>query len=76
MKTRGYLEKAAKAREVFENRKYKHEGEVTLDKPLTTVGEVPDRSILSYDAEKMGADGIIYNNVYDNGYDNNQVILS
>jgi hypothetical protein len=24
----------------------------------------------------MGADGIIYNNVYDNGYDNNQVILS
>ena len=72
----GKAEKAAKAREVFENRKYKHEGEVTLDKPLTTVGEVPNRSVLSYDAEKIGADGIIYNNVYDNGYDNNQVILS
>jgi hypothetical protein len=24
----------------------------------------------------MGADGLIYNNVYDNGFDNNQVILS
>ena len=72
----GKAEKAARARKVFEDRKYKLTGEVTLDKPLTTVGEVPDRSVLSYDAEKMGADGIIYNNVYDNGYDNNQVILS
>jgi hypothetical protein len=43
---------------------------------MTTVGDVPDRSVLSYEAEKMGADGIIYNNVYDNGYDNNQVIFS
>ena len=72
----GKAEKAARARKVFEDRKYKLTGEVTLDKPLTTVGEVPNRSTLSYDAEKMGADGIIYNNVYDNGYDNNQVILS
>ena len=72
----GKAEKAAKARKIFEDRKYKLTGEVTLDKPLITVGEVPDRSVLSYDAEKMGADGIIYNNVYDNGYDNNQVILS
>ena len=72
----GKAEKAARARKVFEDRKYKLTGEVTLDKPLTTVGEVPDKSVLSYDAEKMGADGIIYNNVYDNGYDNNQVILS
>ena len=72
----GKAEKAAKARKVFEDRKYKYQGEVTLDKPITTVGEVPNRSTLSYDAEKMGADGIIYNNVYDNGYDNNQVILS
>jgi hypothetical protein len=24
----------------------------------------------------MGADGIIYNDVYDNGYNNNQVIFS
>ena len=72
----GKAEKAAKARKIFEDRKYKITGEVTLDKPLITVGEVPNRSVLSYDAEKMGADGIIYNNVYDNGYDNNQVILS
>ena len=72
----GKAEKAAKARKIFEDRKYKLTGEVTLDKPLITVGEVPNRSVLSYDAEKMGADGIIYNNVYDNGYDNNQVILS
>ena len=43
---------------------------------MTTVGEVPDRSVLSREAEKMGADGIVYNNVYDNGFDNNQVILS
>nr|DAE51925.1 MAG TPA: hypothetical protein [Bacteriophage sp.]DAW45150.1 MAG TPA: hypothetical protein [Bacteriophage sp.] len=24
----------------------------------------------------MGADGVIFNNVYDNGYSNNQVIFS
>lgn len=72
----GKAEKAEKARQVFANRKYKHEGDLTLDKPMTTVGDVPDRSVLSYEAEKMGADGIIYNNVYDNGYDNNQVIFS
>lgn len=72
----GKAEKAEKARKVFADRKYKHEGDLTLDKPITTVGEVPDRSVLSYEAEKMGADGIVYNNVYDNGFDNNQVILS
>lgn len=72
----GKAEKAAKARKIFEDRKYKHEGTLTLKKPMVTVGEVPSRSALSYDAEKMGADGIIYNNVYDNGFDNNQVILS
>lgn len=31
---------------------------------------------LSYYANNAGADGIIYNGVYDNGYNNNQVILS
>lgn len=72
----GKAEKAEKARKIFADRKYKHEGDLTLDKPMTTVGEVPDRSVLSREAEKMGADGIIYNNVYDNGYDNNQVIFS
>jgi hypothetical protein len=43
---------------------------------MQTVGEIPNRSDLSYAAERMGADGIIYNNVYDNGYNNNQVIFS
>ena len=43
---------------------------------MVTVGEVPNRSSLSYQADNMGADGLIYNGVYDNGYNNNQVILS
>lgn len=34
---------------------------------MQTIGEISDRSVLSYDAERMGADGIIYNDVYDNG---------
>lgn len=67
--------KASKARTLFENRPYLHEGEITLNKPIVTVGEVPDRSALSYRAEQAGADGVIYNDVYDNGYDLNQVIL-
>ena len=67
--------KAKRARELFAERP-QYSGQVTLDKPIQTVGEVPNRSTLSYDAERMGADGIIYNNVYDNGYNNNQVIFS
>ncbi|MDD7757048.1 MAG: hypothetical protein PUJ51_21590 [Clostridiales bacterium] len=43
---------------------------------MITVGEVPNRSLLSYQADNMGSDGLIYNGVYDNGYNNNQVILS
>lgn len=43
---------------------------------MITIGEVPNRSALSYQADNMGADGLIYNGVYDNGYNNNQVILS
>lgn len=31
---------------------------------------------LTKSAEQMGADGVIFNNVYDNGYSNNQVIFS
>lgn len=69
-------QKALKARQLFSRRPYTHSGDLALDKPLITVGDVPDRSILSYQAEKLGADGLIYNNVYDNGYDANQVILS
>ena len=68
--------KAAKARNTFSIRPDKYTGTVTLDKPMVTVGEVPNRSSLSYQADNMGADGLIYNGVYDNGYNNNQVILS
>lgn len=68
--------KAARARNLFSTRPDKYTGTVTLDKPMVTVGEVPNRSSLSYQADNMGADGLIYNGVYDNGYNNNQVILS
>ena len=68
--------KAAKARNIFSTRPNKYTGTVTLDKPIVTVGEVPNRSALSYQADNMGADGLIYNGVYDNGYNNNQVIVS
>ena len=68
--------KAARARNVFSTRSDKYTGTVTLDKPMVTVGEVPNRSSLSYQADNIGADGLIYNGVYDNGYNNNQVILS
>ena len=68
--------KAAKARNVFSTRPDKYTGTVILDKPMITIGEVPNRSLLSYQADNIGADGLIYNGVYDNGYNNNQVILS
>ena len=69
-------EKALKARQLFTKRPYTHSGDLTLDKPLVTIGDVPSRSVLSYQAEQIGADGLIYNNVYDNGYNANQVLLS
>ena len=68
--------KAAKARNIFSTRPDKYTGTVTLDKPIVTIGEVPNRSTLSYQADNIGADGLIYNGVYDNGYNNNRVILS
>lgn len=71
----GKGEKAAKARELFANRP-QYNGKVTFKKPVQTIGDVTNRSLLSYEAEKMGADGIIYNGIYDNGYNNNQVIFS
>lgn len=37
---------------------------------------VSNRAALTKSAEQMGADGVIFNNVYDNGYSNNQVIFS
>ena len=68
--------KAVRARNTFSTRPDKYKGTVTFDKPIVTVGEVPNRSSLSYQADNIGADGLIYNGVYDNGYNNNQVILS
>ena len=72
----GKGEKAAKARALFANRSMQTYGDLTLEKPMITVGDVPNRSQLSYYADNAGADGLIYNGVYDNGYNNNQVILS
>ncbi len=68
--------KAAKARALFANRPYRVSGTLKLDKPIQTVGEVSNRAALTKSAEQMGADGVIFNNVYDNGYSNNQVIFS
>ena len=67
--------RAAKARELFANRP-QYVGEVTFKKPIEVIGDVKDRSALSYNAERIGADGIIYNGFYDNGYNNNQGIFS
>ena len=68
--------KAAKARERFAKRPYRVEGDLELERPIVTVGDVPNRAALERAADKMSADGVIFNNVYDNGYSNNQVIFS
>lgn len=68
--------KAQIARNVMANRLAQYRGTVTLRKPIASVGEVSDRDALSRIIEGTGADGIIYNNVYDNGFNNNQVIHS
>ena len=72
----GKAEKAAKARERFTKRPYRVEGDLELERPIVTVGDVPNRAALERAADKMSADGVIFNNVYDNGYSNNQVIFS
>lgn len=72
----GKAEKAAKAREIFAKRPYRVEGDLELERPIVTVGDVPNRATLERAADKMNADGVIFNNVYDNGYSNNQVIFS
>ena len=65
-----------KARERFAKRPYRVEGDLELERPIVTVGDVPNRAALERAADKMSADGVIFNNVYDNGYSNNQVIFS
>lgn len=72
----GKAEKAAKAREMFAKRPYRVEGDLELERPIVTVGDVPNRAALERAADKMNADGVVFNNVYDNGYSNNQVIFS
>lgn len=72
----GKAEKAAKARERFAKRPYRVEGDLELERPIVTVGDVPNRAALERAADKMNANGVIFNNVYDNGYSNNQVIFS
>lgn len=72
----GKAEKAAKAREGFAKRPYRVEGDLELERPIVTVGDVPNRAALERAADKMNADGVVFNNVYDNGYSNNQVIFS
>lgn len=72
----GKAEKAAKARERFAKRPYRVEGDLELERPIVTVGDVPNRAALERAADKMSADWVIFNNVYDNGYSNNQVIFS
>ena len=70
------VEKAANARDLFAKRPVRVEGDLELNKPLVTVGDVPNRAALERAADKMSADGVVFNNVYDNGYSNNQVIFS
>lgn len=62
--------------ERFAKRPYRVEGDLELERPIVTVGDVPNRAALERAADKMSADGVIFNNVYDNGYSNNQVIFS
>lgn len=71
----GKGKRAAKARALFAKRP-QYVGNVTFKKPIEVIGDVKDRSTLSYNAERMGADGVIYNGFYDNGYNNNQGIFS
>lgn len=68
--------KAAAARDRFAKRPYRVEGDLELERPIVTVGDVPNRAALERAADKMSADGVVFNNVYDNGYSNNQVIFS
>lgn len=72
----GKAEKAAAARDRFAKRPYRVEGDLELERPIVTVGDVPNRAALERAADKMNADGVVFNNVYDNGYSNNQVIFS
>lgn len=72
----GKAAKAAKARDLFAKRPVRVEGDLELNKPLVTVGDVPNRAQIQRAADTMGGDGVIFNDVYDNGYGRNQVVFS
>ena len=72
----GKAEKAAKARDLFAKRPVRVKGDLELNKPLVTVGDVPNRAQIQRAADTMGGDGVIFNDVYDNGYGRNQVVFS
>lgn len=72
----GKAEKAANARDLFAKRLVRVEGDLELNKPLVTVGDVPNRAQIQRAADTMGGDGVIFNDVYDNGYGRNQVVFS
>lgn len=72
----GKAEKAANARDLFAKRPVRVEGDLELNKPLVTVGDVPNRAQIQRAADTMGGDGVIFNDVYDNGYGRNQVVFS
>lgn len=50
----GKAEKAAKAREIFAKRPYRVEGDLELERPIVTVGDVPNRAAL----ERAGKSGV------------------
>ena len=68
--------KYAKARELFQTRPYEIQGLLTLDKPIVTIGDVTNRNLLEWQAERAGADGIIFQDIYDNGMDHTVSIKS
>lgn len=60
--------KSARARTEFQTRPYEITGDLVLEKPIVTIGDVSNREALEWTAERMGADGVIFNNIYDNGF--------
>lgn len=52
----------AAARDRFAKRPYRVEGDLELERPIVTVGDVADRAALERAADKMSADGVIFNN--------------
>lgn len=73
--TKAKSDKALRARQLFSSRPVYRTTTLDYKKPLTTVGDV-DRVAAQKLANELNADGVIFNDVYDNGYINNQVIIN